>query len=34
VLGHACIDTTAIYTKVDVTRLHTAALPFPEGGAA
>lgn len=34
VLGHACIDTTALYTKVDVTRLHTAALPFPEGGAA
>lgn len=34
VLGHACIDTTAIYTKVDVSRLHTAALPFPAGGAA
>lgn len=34
VLGHACIDTTAIYTKVDLARLRTAALPFPEGGAA
>ncbi len=33
VLGHACIDTTAIYTKVDLTRLRTAALPFPAGGA-
>lgn len=33
VLGHASIDTTAIYTKVDVTRLATVALPFP-GGAA
>src|SRR5262249_13870052 len=34
VLGHACIDTTAIYTKVDLARLRTAALPFPSGGAA
>jgi site-specific recombinase XerD len=33
VLGHACIDTTAIYTKVDLTRLRTAALPFATGGA-
>jgi len=34
VLGHASIDTTAIYTKVDLTRLRSAALPFPEGGVA
>ena len=34
VLGHASIDTTAIYTKVDVTRLASAAMPFPGGGAA
>lgn len=33
VLGHQSIDTTAIYTKVDVTRLSMAALPFPAGGA-
>lgn len=33
VLGHQSIDTTAIYTKVDVTRLAMAALPFPTGGA-
>ena len=33
VLGHQSIDTTAIYTKVDVTRLALAALPFPTGGA-
>jgi site-specific recombinase XerD len=33
VLGHTSIDTTAIYTKVDVTRLAMAALPFPTGGA-
>jgi integrase/recombinase XerD len=33
VLGHASIDTTAIYTKVDTTTLATVALPFP-GGAA
>lgn len=32
VLGHASIDTTAIYTKVDTTRLASAALPFPRGG--
>ena len=29
VLGHSSIDTTAIYTKVDTTRLAMAALPFP-----
>jgi site-specific recombinase XerD len=33
VLGHQSIDTTAIYTKVDVSRLSMAALPFPTGGA-
>lgn len=33
VLGHSSIDTTAIYTKVDTTRLAMAALPFPDGGA-
>jgi site-specific recombinase XerD len=27
--GHRSIDTTAIYTKVDVTRLAAIALPFP-----
>ena len=32
-LGHASIDTTAIYTKVDVTHLAAVALPFLEGGA-
>jgi integrase/recombinase XerD len=31
VLGHASIDTTAIYTKVDMTTLATVALPFPRG---
>ena len=31
VLGHASIDTTAIYTKVDMTTLATVALPFPGG---
>jgi len=31
--GHATIDTTAIYTKVDVTTLATVALPFPRGVA-
>jgi integrase/recombinase XerD len=29
VLGHASIDTTAIYTKVDTTSLSAVALPFP-----
>lgn len=33
-LGHASIDTTRIYTKVDTTHLRDAALPFPEGGAS
>jgi site-specific recombinase XerD len=31
VLGHASIDTTAIYTKVDRRRLSAVALPFPRG---
>ncbi|MFA7399879.1 MAG: site-specific integrase [Sideroxydans sp.] len=31
-LGHASIDTTAIYTKVDVNHLASVALPFWEGG--
>ena len=30
-LGHASIDTTAIYTKVDTTHLAAVALPFPGG---
>lgn len=33
VLGHASIDTTAIYTKVNRTQLATVAMPFP-GGAS
>lgn len=33
VLGHASIDTTAIYTKVDLASLSAVALPFPAGGA-
>ena len=32
--GHKSIDTTAIYTKVDLTRLSTVAMPFPGGGDA
>lgn len=31
VLGHASIDTTAIYTKVDITSLTAVPLPFPGG---
>jgi integrase/recombinase XerD len=31
VLGHASIDTTAIYTKVDARSLAAVALPFPGG---
>ncbi|MFQ5601458.1 MAG: tyrosine-type recombinase/integrase [Candidatus Krumholzibacteriia bacterium] len=30
VLRHRCLDTTAIYTKVDLSRLATVALPWPE----
>ncbi len=32
-LGHASIDSTAIYTKVDMRSLSTVALPFPGGDA-
>jgi site-specific recombinase XerD len=32
-LGHASIDTTAIYTKVDRATLANVALPFPGGEA-
>lgn len=31
VLGHFSIDTTAIYTKVDIANLRIVALPFPGG---
>jgi len=31
-LGHSSIDTTAIYTKVDVSHLTSVALPFWKGG--
>ena len=31
VLGHLCLDTTALYTKVDLERLTAVALPWPEG---
>jgi integrase/recombinase XerD len=31
VLGHLSIDTTAIYTKVDIANLRAVALPFPGG---
>ena len=31
VLGHTSIDTTAIYSKVDVVGLAAVALPFPGG---
>jgi site-specific recombinase XerD len=31
VLGHRSIDTTAIYTKVNMTNLAPVALPFPGG---
>lgn len=33
VLGHQSIDTTAIYTKVDMRNLSAVALPFPGGEA-
>ncbi len=32
VLRHRCLDTTAIYTKVDLPRLTTVALPWPIKG--
>jgi site-specific recombinase XerD len=31
VLGHASLDTTAVYAKVDLARLRQVALPWPEG---
>ena len=34
VLGHRSINTTAIYTKVELARLSEVALPFPGGGRA
>jgi integrase len=30
VLRHGCLDTTTIYTKLDMTRLSKVALPWPE----
>ena len=30
-LGHRSLDTTAIYTKVDLPALAAVALPWPEG---
>ncbi len=32
-LGHGSIDSTAIYTKVDMRNLSPVALPFPGGDA-
>lgn len=29
-LGHCSIDTTALYTKIDITRLEELAMPWPE----
>jgi site-specific recombinase XerD len=29
VLGHRCVDTTAIYAKVDIEALREVALPWP-----
>ncbi len=31
VLGHASLDTTAVYAKVDLARLRHVAMPWPEG---
>jgi site-specific recombinase XerD len=30
ILGHRCLDTTAIYTKVDLPALAAVGLPWPE----
>jgi integrase len=32
ILGHRCLDTTALYTKVDRSGLAAVALPWPEEG--
>lgn len=32
VLGHRCLDTTAIYAKVNLEQLAAVALPWPKGG--
>lgn len=32
VLGHHCLDTTAIYTKLNLEQLSEVALPWPKGG--
>jgi len=29
-LGHRCLDTTTIYTKLDLPALREVALPWPE----
>jgi site-specific recombinase XerC len=31
VLGHASVDTTAVYVKLDIAGLRAAALPWPGG---
>lgn len=31
ILGHRSLDTTALYTKIDLPRLREVALPWPEG---
>ncbi len=32
ILGHRCLDTTAIYAKVNLEQLAAVALPWPKGG--
>lgn len=32
ILGHRCLDTTAIYAKVNLQQLAAVALPWPKGG--
>jgi integrase/recombinase XerD len=34
ILGHRSLDTTAIYTKVDLDQLAEVALPWPGGEEA
>jgi site-specific recombinase XerC len=31
ILRHRCLDTSMIYTKVDVNKLSTVAMPWPGG---